>query len=298
MSQRVFFGVLLVIFLGWIAAGTYASTQKLEEPVFLDHYLDEYSENGQPLELYYITNKNDQNTINFVTFEDIPGFVEAGYVDVFSDPFMAPDESIERYGIYELRSVRISLDAYEMSLLKEKKIFNEMTVHFSDGQSIVADIGEIIIHPYEQSAQPYLTNSFGMSGTDGSANVYQAEKNISISALKPHIPEEFAQDLKIHLPISSERVNEANFVDNFEELHADGEDYRKLEYPVKLGKGENFAYTIQNTARLDSIINSWMMMEGTTEKGQPIEMPAYLQHLPEWESLDIKAIIEQKGAAR
>lgn len=298
MDPRLFFSILLSIIIGWFAVGAYASSEHLEHPVFLDHYLDEYSEHGLPLELYYITNKDERNTINYVMFGEIMGYIEEGYADVFSDPFTQQEYAIERYGLYELRSVRIVLDPYEMSMLQEEKIFNEMTVHFSDRKPVVADIGEIIIHPYEQPGQSYLTNNFSMNGTEGSASIYQAEEKMSITALIPHLPEEYAGNLKIHPGVSCNQAKLSGLTDDFSEMHAEGEDHRNLEYPLILEKGEEFAYTMRNTTRVSSVINSWMMIEGTTDSGKTVDVPAFLLQLPEWESLNIKAIIERKGAAK
>lgn len=59
MKQRIFFGVLSCIIVGWIIAIGYASSQQLDKPVFLDHYIDEYQQDEIQVQFYYITNKRD-----------------------------------------------------------------------------------------------------------------------------------------------------------------------------------------------------------------------------------------------
>lgn len=292
MNPRTFFAVLLVIIAGWIAAGAYASSQHLEQLVFLDHYIDEYAEDRLTMQFYYITNKDDKNSINHIILGDIPGYVEE-----YHDPFMEEIPYMQRYGHHEVRILNVSLDLYTVRNLKEKMIFKEMTVQRSDGQSEVVDIGEIIIHPRERSKKTYLSQNMSMSGGNSTADIIAAEEKLLIQSLHPHMPVDDFQTLKIQL-VGPEIIEDAK--SNPEKLekivhHDNGKHYNELQYPLELDKGENLALILQNEQKVKYVLNSWLMVGGLDEYGKEIEFPAFLFHVPTLMKEDIKAIIEQKG---
>lgn len=292
MSPRIFFSVLLVIIGGWIAAGAYTVSQQLDQPVFLDHYIENYAYEGLQMQFYYLTNKGDNNAVNFVTLGDIPA-----YTDGFHEMFMGGTPAIEQYGTRELRSVNFSLDPHELNKLNETTVINEITVYLSGGESFVADIGEIIIHPDKRSAASYLSqNSSSMSG-EWSISYLQAEEDISILGLEPQLPDAVVKNLKVHVPRSAETIfSEYNYVQKIEEGLDDGggEDLQNVEYPVTLDKGKSMAISIQNNEGIDFVLNLRMIFEGEDKSGSAIKLPVYLNFTPELSGKKVKAIIEQK----
>ncbi|HSJ36667.1 MAG TPA: hypothetical protein VK945_00460 [Planococcus sp. (in: firmicutes)] len=280
------------IIFGWIAAGTYASSQHLEQPVFLDHYFKDYADEQLQMQFYYLTNSGDNKTINFVELGDIPAFV-----DGYHEMFMEGTPYVQRYGPHELRTVSVTLDSYELSQLKEKVTVNEMTVYLSDGESFVADIGEIIIYPEELSAKTYVSQN--SSSGDWTASYLQAEEKISILGMNPHIPDAVLESMKVHVPQSEDMIfSQTNYVQALEEQLNDGKgkEYQDLDYPVNLDKGEGFAISIQNKGDAKFVLDSWLMIEGEDQNGSVIQFPAYLYHIPQLTGKNVKAIIESKGA--
>ncbi|MFD1030323.1 hypothetical protein [Metaplanococcus flavidus] len=291
MSPRIFFGILLVIILGWVAAGTYASSQQLEQPVFLDHYIDEYAQDSLHMQFSYLMNTGDKNTINMVELGDI-----AGTADGFHGFFMEETPYVQRFGPHELRTLSVTFDIYEIRSLKEKLIFNEMTIHMSDGQHFVVDIGEVIIHPQVQSDFRLSQMSTGDDEMD--VSYLEAEEQMTILGLSPHLPDEGLSALKIHIPQKDEHFNETNFIERIG-VRLDengGEDFRDLEYPIHLAKGEGFALSLQNKDNVKFVLKSWMMIEGQDENGRLLEGQVSLYHNPELTGKKVKAIIEDKGA--
>lgn len=297
MSQRLFFGVLLAIFLGWIGAGAYASTQHLEQPVFLDHYIDDYVQEALPLQFYFITNKGDQNPITYVMLGDIPGYVDGGYTDGFFDPFMEEAQYIQRYGLHDLKAVTVTLDSYEIMKLKEKTMFDEMTVYFADGSSSVADIGEVVLHLITSVDESFLSQEFSASSPNSYESVVRAEEKLTITSLQPHMPAEGLNSLKVHLLDSDEIVNGSNLSDMLDEKmrHEKGSHYKDLNYPIELDEEAAVVISIRNQEKVKYILKSWMMVEAMNENNKELSFPLYLSYIPELFPADIKAIIEQKG---
>lgn len=297
MNPRWFFSILSAIIIGWFAAGTYASSQHLEQPVFLDHYMDDYAQEELQLQFYYITNKGDLNTINYIMLGDIPGYVDGGYIDEFFDPFMEEAQYIQRYGAYDLKTVNVTLDSHEINKLKEKLTFHEMTVYFSNGSSMQADIGEIFLHPIKSISNSLLSQNLSASSANSSVSVVRAEEKLTITALQPHMPAEDLNSLTVQVLGADENVNEYNLSDMMNEKirHEKGSHYNDLNYPFEMDEGEAFVFSIRNRETVKYVLDSWMLVEGLNEKKEKLEFPLYLYNIPELTAADIKAIIEQKG---
>lgn len=295
MNPRIFFSVLVVIISGWVAAGTYVSLQHLEQPIFLEHYIDDYAQEALPLQFYYITNKGDQNMVNYIMLGDIPG-----YVDGYMDPYMEGGQYIQRYGSHELKTVNVTLDTYEINKLKEKVTIEEMKVYFLDGSSIVADIGEVVLHPIESTRHSLLSQELSASSPNSSLSVVRAEEDLTITAMQPHMPADDLNSLTVQLLGADEIVNEYNLSDLLDDKirHAKGSHYKELEYPIELNKEDAFVLSILNKEKVKYVLHSWMMVEGQDEKNEKLSFPLYLQHFPELTAADIKAIIEQKGEGK
>ena len=290
MNPRFFFSVLSAIIIGWIAAGTYASSQHLDQPVFLDHYIDDYAQDSMHMQFYYLMNKGDKNTINVIELGDI-----AGTSDGFHDFFMEETPYVQHYGPHELRTISVTFDIYDIRSVKEKLIFNEMTVHMSDGQQFVVDIGEVIIHPPVQN--DFWMSQMSTGNGETSVSYLKAEEEMTILGLSPHLPDEGLTSLKIHIPQKDEHFNETNF---FERIvgrlnENGGEDYRNLEYPIHLEKGKGFALSVQKEDNVKFVLNSWIMIEGEDENGRALKGKASLYLIPELTGKNVKAIIESKG---
>lgn len=294
MSPRIFFIILSSIILGWIAAATYAYSQQLEQPVFLDHYFEEYAHENLQMQFYYITNKNDDNTINMITLGNIPAFV-----DDFHMMFTEGTSYVQQFGSHELRTLSVNMDPYELSKIKEKVMINEITVYLSGGDSFTADIGEIIIHPEDKSTKPHLSQ---VSSGDGELTIsyLEVEEEITINGFEPHMPTYGMANLKVHVPNAENHFTDVNYVQKIENrLKAGkGDELPNLEFPLNLKKNEGFGISIQNRGDLKYVLNSWIMIDGEDKNGTALRFPASLYHIPVLTQEDSRTIIERKGAGK
>ena len=89
MRGRIFWIALFLIGLSWILNSYYAYSKKLDEPIFLEHYIAKpvYEDNNY-LTLYYLTNKNDDSHVSHVNFGGITGYV-------------AREDFFDGFGFYE-----------------------------------------------------------------------------------------------------------------------------------------------------------------------------------------------------
>lgn len=293
MSPRIFFSVLSVIIIGWFAAGTYFYSQQLGQPVFLDHYIEEYSYDEMQIEFYYITNKGDDKMVNVVELGDISGFPDGNL-----NFFMEEMPYVQHYGPHELRTINVSFDSYEIRSLKEKLVINEMRVHMSDGESFLVDIGEIIIHPEVESNSSYLSQNSSSRTGEWSISYLKAEEDLSINGVDSRLPDAIVNHLKVHQPQSGDPIfTEYNYAAIIEGRLDEGAwaELLNIEYPFNLNEGEGMAISIQNNEDAAYVLNSALTFDAEDKNGSAIKVPAYLNFTPELSGKKVKAVIEQKG---
>lgn len=129
MKERVFWLFLGIIGLNWIANYLYADAKRLEEPVFLDHFIETTMNDENYLTFYYLTNKDDRSHVNYVHMNEVPGYVES---DMDYSTGMPTD--IQSFRHYVLRKITVLVDgaALEYHASDGDFKFNEMEVFFSD----------------------------------------------------------------------------------------------------------------------------------------------------------------------
>ncbi|RLQ91809.1 hypothetical protein [Planomicrobium sp. Y74] len=291
MNQRIFFGVLLFIILGWIIAIGYAGSQQLDKPVFLDHYIDEYQQDEIQVQFYYITNKRDQKAVNYIMLDDIPG-----YVDHYYDPMMEEIPYEQRFGHHEVRSIYATLDLRGLDPIDEKMVFDKMRVHFSDGQFETVDVGEIIIHPAVYNEKKYLSQDVTAAGADWAGYILNAEEDFSIESLMPHIPVDESAHLKAQVLNPEESIHESRFFKLMEDeaQNSQGIGYKDVNYPIVLNEEDKLAVSFINEGNYKYVLKSWVRVEGKDTDGLDVSFPTYLSQIPQLEKEDLEAIIEQK----
>lgn len=291
MNQRIFFGVLSFIILGWIIAIGYAGSQQLDKPVFLDHYIDEYQQDEIQVQFYYITNKRDQKAVNYIMLDDI-----TGYVDHYYDPMMEEIPYEQRFGHHEVRSIYATLDLRGLDPIDEKMVFDKMRVHFSDGQFETVDVGEIIIHPAVYNEKKYLSQDVTAAGADWAGYILNAEEDFSIESLVPHIPVDESAHLKAQVLNPEESIYESKFFKLMEDgaQNSGGIGYKDVNYPIVLNEEDKLAVTFINEGNYKYVLKSWVKVEGKDTDGLDVSFPTHLSQIPQLEKEDVEAIIEQK----
>lgn|GEM_PF-1931381 len=167
-------GIFLIgalVVLGYV--GVYLLT--LEEPVFIEHYIEEQLYTGDQqgprqayVELYYITNVNDKRVVSKVDFPEYPDIqipvseygMHGGFT-MFSDGQQQLPGTIE--GRYNMRTVYLEFAFGEDYQDAESIEITEAIVHLSDGSVFETEIGSINFHFDEPRSE--MLESRGSSGS-------------------------------------------------------------------------------------------------------------------------------------
>jgi hypothetical protein len=152
---------------------------RLDEPVFLKVYKEMelpinkssyYVENQ--LNIKYITNIYDTRLVTHVEFQEVPGLIVSAssrnpmFFSMFNNNQGIPGKNVGRYSI---RPIYIWMDAYNVENTGDDIRITKAKVHFDNGDTIEADIGEVIFYAYENRPK-HLDFMSGGGSSDGTHN--------------------------------------------------------------------------------------------------------------------------------
>lgn len=278
MKERYFWAALGLIAISWIVNSLYAQSKQLEEPIFLDHYLetttDEQDHNY--VTFFYLANKNDHSHINYIRLGDVEGFPQGDY---FFTSTTAP-HAIDTYRHQELRSINVKLRSFSDNT--EIQSFNEMAVFYSDGRSSTASIGEVIVHPqryYENDDTRALEQPSSGSSNDGSSwDTFRATETLAIE--------------KIDFPFNEPIEDRFNFTISGKQTE---QSLDSLKLPIHLEKDKSV--TLRVNFKEKSFVNPFafaIRISGTTTEGKPFTNYTHYNLFPYLTQDDVNRIIEEK----
>lgn len=279
VKERYFWVALGLIVISWIANSLYADSKQLEEPIFLDHYMETTTDedNHNYVTFYYLANKNDHSHINYIRLGDVEGFPQGDY---FFTSTTAP-HAIDVFNHQELRSITVKLRSFSDNT--EKQSFNEMAVFYSDGRSSTASIGEVIIHPkrfYGNDDTKALEQPSSGSSNDGSSwDTFHATEPLAIK--------------KITFPFDDPIEDRFNFTIIGKQTE---QPLDSLKLPIYLEKGKSV--TLRVNFKEKSFVNPFafaIRISGATEQGQPFTNYAHFNLFPYLTQDDVNRIIEEKA---
>ena len=182
-----------LIGVSWIVNSMYAYSKQLDEPIFLDHYMDVAYQDDLYMTFYYLTNKNDTSSVNSISAGEVKGYPEHPYF------FDGQVQNEQTFSNHVLRSVLVKFNLDPSSQPKDYS-FTEMDVFFSDGRVITAPIGHVMIHPSTTTKAPL--DQIRTRGNNFNQSRYRAIRPLTIEAIEGSFPD-LLQDyffIKVNTP--------------------------------------------------------------------------------------------------
>ncbi|MEH7225253.1 hypothetical protein V7112_15700 [Bacillus sp. JJ1566] len=296
MKVKIFWVSILVIILSFIGNYLYFQSKQLDAPLFLEHFYEitMNEEDETTLTFYYLTNKSDTSTANYVMINGIETY------PVSNDFFMWNSQTPQfeqEFTHHYLKAVTVTIPTIEGD---NPFSFSDMEVHFSDGKTIQADIGEVILHKRTENPNVF---EFKMSS---SSNQHLADSlmvtNQAIAIEKVEIP--FAEDLTDHVLLKVDRdqeklrelekpMEDSDYPEWFEEER--NKEWKKLPgvllsedlLPLNIEQNEYIRFFMQFDSERDSYFYFSIKLVGKTDSGE-----AFVSELPivDHPYLDQKAI--------
>lgn len=162
----------IVIMISLISNIIYYKLQQLDEPIVLEHYIEEGIGKDQDvfMDFYYMTNRSDTSRLVEVYFpkQDIQLYVD--YANTYTSKY------------YKVNELRLRILYSELRDLNENEIRLENAVlHYNNGLEQKVDMGEIILTRTKNNS--LKSTSGGSSNTGESWEHYVLDKSITIDKI-------------------------------------------------------------------------------------------------------------------
>lgn len=155
------------------------------------------------LTFYYLTNKSDSSTINFVQIDGIEA--HPGLNDNFMWDSQEPQFEQE-YTHHYLKAVNI---AFPVEFEGDGPLtFFDMEVHFSDGKTVHADIGNVILHKMTENHNVIETQTSSSSNQHREEKTMVALEPITVEKIEIPFEEELFDDILIKVDLDQEKLRE------------------------------------------------------------------------------------------
>ncbi|QTD40424.1 hypothetical protein [Sporosarcina sp. Te-1] len=282
MKERVFWSLLGIVGISWITNYFYADAKRLEEPIFLDHYV-ETTINGNYLTFYYLTNKDDDSRVNYVRMNGVDGYVEndAGFST-------GGPANVQSFRHYVLRKINVAVnDASLESYAGDNDFkFNELEAFFSNYQDVKADIGEVVLKQpsTSESNNPLEPVSWGGSNQGDSFTGFNAHEPLqveSISMAIPQLNDRFTFKLSGGEPAQQTKDGK-------------GLPLGELQFPIRLKSGQQLNVTTYFGHSSDYVESSYAVT-GITDEEETFQSSGTLLIAPYLLQEDVQKIIKRKA---
>lgn len=295
MKGRIFWVALGLIGVSWIVNSMYAYSKQLDEPIFLEHYIDMTYQDNLYVTFFYLTNKNDTSAISSLNAGDLRAYPEQSY------GFFNGTNQIQNYqdfGRYVLRSVNVTFyNPYGDQLDYET---TEMDIVFSDGRVVTAPIGHIKTRPLNMEESPLEYTSSGSSSNNFSQSYYRALEPLTIETVRSSFHDELQDDfaIKINTPKSpfESRASDLAFQDGMDGKwdKLPGLNIKEVSFPIHLKERDTFRVHSRFPTNSTKVLNINISISGTTELGKDFTTTAGIITQPYLEKQDVKSIIKAK----
>ncbi|TFB13378.1 hypothetical protein E3U55_16180 [Filobacillus milosensis] len=304
MKHKLLWVSLVVITLSTIGNSIYYQAQQIEEPIFLDHYYTK-SIDGSPLKFSYITNKQDTSRVSYVTINGHDFYLEQ---DTFFYQSNNQSRNVYEYQHHAIRELFITLKENQLQDIKKPFRFTEMTVHFADGSSVVADIGKVILKDRENNTQSEAIFENRHYGTGGGRVIISKNFNKNAQIQSIYFPFEEARDnietkLKTETGTTKEEwqkeIDESDSHPVFPMIKAPWEEVPGVVFegttPYPINEGQQLYVYTKINENINSIYGLEYFLEGTTDDKEEFSIHLHMHEEPFLSQEQINELIETKG---
>jgi len=299
MKGQFFWIALFLIGISWTVNTIYAYSKQLDEPVFLDHYIDTVIREDTFITFYYLTNKNDVSGVSHVNIGDVTGYVSNDEFD-FDFGFELDDNddsNIDVFTHHALRSFHIELNQDELEdLLKEGSfIFNEIEVYFTNGKIMTASIGEVIIHA-DLPSDNFLSEVGTSGGHNWNIHYYNVEEALALENFTVNFDNNLQDKVFVKLDsVSNPTIENPTHENILNWNETPGTDIQNVEFPYELEKDEKLYIYTQIVPEFSGILESVITFSGTTSFGKTFTIYSpFNSQEPDLDQKDVDKIIKEK----
>jgi len=295
VKGRFFWVALGLIGASWILNSMYAYSKQLDEPIFLDHYMDVVYQEHLYMTFYYLTNKNDTSSIVSMNAGDVRAYPTE---QTYGWNGINQIANRQTFNHYVLRSVNVEF--YNPYGTRLDESFTEMDVVFSDGRVVTVPIGHVMMQPPNMEESPLEYTSSGSSSNNFNQSYYRALEPLTIEAIESPFHDELQGDfaIKINTPKNpfESRASDLAFQDAMSREWNDirGLDVKDVSFPIHLKERDTFRVHSKFPTNSTKVLNMNIHISGTTESGEAFSTTTGIITQPYLEQQTVHELIKAK----
>ncbi|MCC3356045.1 hypothetical protein [Bacillus sp. REN16] len=305
MKQKIFWASISIIILSYFGNYFYFQSKQLDSPVFLEHFyeLTLNEEDETTLTFYYLTNKSDTSTANFVMINGIETVPVSNH-DFFMWDSQAP-QYVQEFTHHYLKAVSVSFPTeYEGN---EPLSFSEMEVHFSDGKTVQADIGGVILHKRGENPEVFDFRMGSSSNQHTSETLLVSKQPVTIEKIEIPFTENIPDNVLLKVDREQKNLRKLENpmeVSDYPEWfnHERDKEWSDLPgvllrddlLPFNLEQNEYIRFFMQFNPERDSYFQFSIKLIGQTESGEKFVSELPIMNHPYLDQKAINRIIKGK----
>lgn len=303
MKERYLWIGLFIIILSWIGNALYYQSKQLTQPIFLEHYYETYLQEGMYLEFFYLSNKHEPLEVSHVNIDNVALYpVDYGYSHI-----------INEFQHHNLMSVKLQIPTHGLPIKKGSNdvwSFNQLEVTFTNGQTIVTDIGEVALYGKYRS-----TNKFDFRFSSGNTDhlhsqISAAKEPLLIETIQIPFAKDIADDVFFKVGFYSKKFKELNetektnhvstvVVDEYNlQLNEDGFAINDTILPLELDKNEWIKFVTQLDPNRRTYFQFNIKIQGTTVDGESFEEWIFVNDYPYMTQQKVNELIAEKQGGK
>jgi hypothetical protein len=310
LKERFLWISVVIIAISWVMNYAFYQSKQLDQPIFLQHYLETQIYEDNQFTFYYLTNKRD---ISHVTYVEIDGkqFFPHHYSPMWSDNNIPHYEQEFRH--HYLRSIMIQFPKNLMPIdagAQKEWSFKEMEVGFSDRPSIKVNIGKVIFSPATSEEKLLESRVSSSSNQHRSDTAFAALNPVTIEDISVPFPE-IEKDIEMKVNLDQEKLTALKgmgegkdspdwFHKNMEVewKNVKGTSVSKEIFPFTLEKNDWLQITTFANPNRKSVFDFSIKIKGTTSDGNAFTSQAHINDRPYLGQKEVDEIIkEAKGGS-
>jgi len=305
LKEKILWIGLLIVFISWIGNYLYFQSKQLDQPIFLDHYYETYMQDASTLTFYYLSNKTDDAVINHVTIDGIDLYPVLDHGLVWSSSPTFEQEFTHQY----LKSVTLDFAPVPFPLKETDDAwsFEEITVTFTNGQTLTTHIGEVRVFENLQNHELFNFHSGSTSSEHIHQEIMVATKPLTVEAIQ--IPfEELVEEVDVKVNVDTKLIKENESLRQREstagwqgpfgvlewhEIKGISSHEEKL-FPFQLERDNWLQLSMQMNPNHKSYVDFGVEITGTTDDGKPFMRKSTIIEHPTLTQKVLNEIIDEK----
>lgn len=302
MRAGTFWIALSVIIVSWIANSVYAHSQKIDSPIFLDHYMNisQVDSDYIYITLYYLTNKDDQDRILSANLNGLAVYPKQEEAVIHFDHDPQTYLNKQTFTHHALREIHLQIPTLQLEELYDDEgifHFEEIDLYLSTGDPLTVSIGDVTIHHSTQDDNPF-EGIGASSGGNWDAAISRVKETLEITDISFQHEDILQENFTFKINhTNSGKQNPLTFFDDFNENEEDppGTNIDEIKFPIKLEEGDIFYLYSQMDPDFIGFIDSFIHLSGITENGEEFTISSWISsQQPYLQKKDVKRLIQQE----